>query len=274
MVLNTNANPSIKGVVFATQSTGATTGVMCAYTTYGKGKIVAFGDSSPCDDGTGASGSTLYVSYKNDATVGDSHEYLFMNATIWLATTTLPIKFTAVTGNNYNNVTTLNWQADEVSLQSNYYQIEKSIDGINYTKVDEVVANKLTTGLAAYQWHHNETINGTVYYRVAVDENGAITYSNTVAIKAAFEHIINIYPNPAPAKYGGTFSINGLDVGSKVTIKDMLGRLCYQTTASNSIVIWNGNSNTGKRITAGMYLVSAIGADGKEYPVGKIVVVQ
>ena len=57
---------------------------MFATAKYGNGKVAAIGDSSPCDDGTGGSGNTLYNGYTGD--VGVNHEYLLMNATIWLAT--------------------------------------------------------------------------------------------------------------------------------------------------------------------------------------------
>ena len=56
---------------------------MFATAKYGNGKVAAIGDSSPCDDGTGASGESLYNGYTGD--VGQEHRYLLMNATIWLA---------------------------------------------------------------------------------------------------------------------------------------------------------------------------------------------
>jgi len=84
MTLNTTANASVKGVVYIPGSSFGSTGVMAAYARFGKGKVAAIGDSSPCDDGTGDSGDALYNGWTNDA--AGNHERLIMNATIWLAT--------------------------------------------------------------------------------------------------------------------------------------------------------------------------------------------
>lgn len=85
MTLDKTKNSTVQGYIYKTgSSTTGTTGVMFATAKYGNGKVAAIGDSSPCDDGTGASGESLYNGYTGD--VGVNHEYLLMNATIWLAT--------------------------------------------------------------------------------------------------------------------------------------------------------------------------------------------
>jgi hypothetical protein len=85
MTLSTTANPTVKAAVYNTgASNTGSTGVLVAYARYGLGKVVAIGDSSPCDDGTGDSNDQLYNGYTLDA--GGNHQRLLMNATIWLAT--------------------------------------------------------------------------------------------------------------------------------------------------------------------------------------------
>ena len=85
MTLDKTANSTVQGYIYKTgYSTTGTTNVMFATAKYGNGKVAAIGDSSPCDDGTGASGESLYNGYTGD--VGQEHRYLLMNATIWLAT--------------------------------------------------------------------------------------------------------------------------------------------------------------------------------------------
>ncbi len=86
MTLNTTQNSSVKGVVFKTGNSGLTN-VLCAYGTYGLGKFVAIGDSSPPDDGSGDSGDTLYDGYITDAS--GNHQRLLMNATNWLMSSNL-----------------------------------------------------------------------------------------------------------------------------------------------------------------------------------------
>ncbi|MEI6509286.1 MAG: hypothetical protein WCO54_12445, partial [Bacteroidota bacterium] len=85
ITINPAVNSSVKGIVYQTGSSFGNTGVMFAYSRYGKGKIAAIGDSSPCDDGTGDTGdNSLYNGWTTDA--AGNHERLIMNATIWLAT--------------------------------------------------------------------------------------------------------------------------------------------------------------------------------------------
>ena len=85
MTLNTNANASVTGLIFKSgSSTSGITNVMCASATYQSGKVVAVGDSSIPDDGTGDPNDTLYDGYIADAS--GNHQKFLMNATIWLAT--------------------------------------------------------------------------------------------------------------------------------------------------------------------------------------------
>jgi hypothetical protein len=85
MTLTPTKNATVKGEIYKTgASNTGTANVMFATAKYGKGKVAAIGDSSPCDDGTGGSGNTLYDGYWTDA--AGNHRPLLMNATIWLAT--------------------------------------------------------------------------------------------------------------------------------------------------------------------------------------------
>ncbi len=84
MTLHPSQNTSVKGVVFrpGANNTGNYES-LCAYATYGEGKVVALGDSSPPDDGSGDIHDNLYDGWIEDA--NGNHERLIMNATIWLA---------------------------------------------------------------------------------------------------------------------------------------------------------------------------------------------
>lgn len=55
--------------------------IMCASSTYGKGRIVVIGDSSPADDGTGNPKDKLYYGWSELP----SHANLHLNASVWLA---------------------------------------------------------------------------------------------------------------------------------------------------------------------------------------------
>ncbi|MEY2629297.1 MAG: hypothetical protein RLZZ469_192, partial [Bacteroidota bacterium] len=81
MSINKTANTTVKGLIWRGSSTQGTSNIMCASATYGTGRVVAIGDSSPADDGTGAAGDTLYPGW----TELTSHSILHLNASLWLA---------------------------------------------------------------------------------------------------------------------------------------------------------------------------------------------
>jgi len=80
LTLNSSANASVQGLIWRTSSSQSTTNVMSASSTYGSGRVYCVTDSSPIDDGTGASGNTLFNGWTTY-----SHIPLFMNASLWLA---------------------------------------------------------------------------------------------------------------------------------------------------------------------------------------------
>jgi hypothetical protein len=88
MTLNPSVNSSVTGLIFKTgSSTTGTTNVMCASATYLAGRVVAIGDSSIADDGSGDPSDVLYDGYITDA--GGNHQKLLMNAIVWLMNSTM-----------------------------------------------------------------------------------------------------------------------------------------------------------------------------------------
>ncbi len=99
MTLNPNVNSSVTGLIYKSGSTTTgTTNVMCASANYLAGRVVAIGDSSIADDGTGDPSDVLYDGYIADAS--GNHQKLLMNATVWLATNS------TMGSNNFENLET------------------------------------------------------------------------------------------------------------------------------------------------------------------------
>ncbi len=80
LTLNPAANPNVQGLIWKSTATQNNSNVMCASSTFGTGRVFVVTDSSPMDDGTGAAGNNLFVSWPLY-----SHAKLFMNASLWLA---------------------------------------------------------------------------------------------------------------------------------------------------------------------------------------------
>ncbi len=76
-------NPSVQALLYRSRAdTQGTSGVFFLTSAFGKGRVAAWGDSSPIDDGTGATGEQLFDGW-DDA--GGSNAILALNATEWLA---------------------------------------------------------------------------------------------------------------------------------------------------------------------------------------------
>ena len=99
-------NSSVTGLIF---KQGDNTTVLFASATYGQGHMVAIGDSSPADDGTGDSGDHLYNGWFDEG--NGSHRKLMLNATIWLAE------------NNPNAVVTSQISPFKIWVKDHYLQI-------------------------------------------------------------------------------------------------------------------------------------------------------
>lgn len=80
VTINPAANATVQGLVWQNGFTQGNTHLMSASSTFGLGRVYVVTDSSPMDDGTGASGNNLFVSWTLH-----SHAALFMNASLWLA---------------------------------------------------------------------------------------------------------------------------------------------------------------------------------------------
>ena len=212
------------------------------------------------DDGTGFTNTGLYKSYSGDSKVADNHRYLCMNATIWLATTdtVLPINFVNVTGTNSNNSTTIQWQVNgSVNEQSNY-EVERSVDGNNFSTVTDVKAAKnVNNALSNYEFSTKESITSTVYYRIKAIDNGAITYSKVVSITPSqATSKINIFPNPISSNTNSSFTVAELTAGSLLTITNLQGVKYFEQKVTSPSITLNTNNVGGKKLLNGVYIVT------------------
>ena len=80
------ANNTVQGLFWRSNSTvNGNTGVMALLSTYGNGRIVFVGDSSPADDGTGDTNDVLHNGWSGDVPSGyTSHPALHLNASFWV----------------------------------------------------------------------------------------------------------------------------------------------------------------------------------------------
>lgn len=93
----------------------------------------------------------------------------------------LPIHFTALSGKRTaDNNTLLAWVVDENS-NANYFEVERSGDGVNFSTIDRVYKKAFTS----YDYTDGKATAGSfVWYRIkAVENNGAVSYSDMLKIQ-------------------------------------------------------------------------------------------
>ena len=79
--INTAQNPSARIAAWST-ATRATNNAMIAFSSVGLGRVVAIGDSSMLDDGTGDPGDSLFNDWGTSP--GSSNPHIAINAVLWL----------------------------------------------------------------------------------------------------------------------------------------------------------------------------------------------
>lgn len=259
ITINTTANPTVKAAVYKSgASNTGSTNVMVAYARYGLGKVVAVGDSSPFDDGTGDTNDQLYDGYITDA--NGNHQKLIMNATVWLATQNpLPVKLSSFTCTQNKNNILLNWHTEN-EINASHFNIQKSIDGKNFETIGTVAAK----GVGDYNYINQLTTNyylpTTIYYRLQmVDKDGSIKYSEvkTVNNQLSTVNAISLYPNPAKDYISLQMINNNIN---QVNIYNIYGKQVFTKSINSSNVNLNIQS-----LSTGLYCIKAFNSNGFTY---------
>lgn len=167
MTLYPDANSYILGVVYRYGYTNTgNNSVLCAYSTYGNGKVVALADSSPADDGSGDNGDYLYDGWIEDA--NGNHERLIMNATIWLSENNTTI-YDVATNNNVK----IYYQRQEVVVETDFKNIaDYSIDIFDITGRKIISETNLTSNNKYYFSVPNQ---GIYLYQIVLSSGEVIS---------------------------------------------------------------------------------------------------
>ncbi|MEI6697176.1 MAG: Ig-like domain-containing protein [Bacteroidota bacterium] len=199
MTLNPTVNSTVKGIVYKTGSSNTgLTNVMVARSNYGAGRVVAIGDSSPCDDGSGDANDVLYDGWITDAS--GNHERLIINATIWLASSsiTTPINVSSVSVNPPTLTFTVGGAASQLTatiLPSNASNQNKTWTSDN-TNIATVSSSGLVTPISTGNCHITvNTLDGNHTATSTVTVNTAMRIQ-TISENEKFK----IYPNPSTGK--------------------------------------------------------------------------
>ncbi len=110
----------------------------------------------------------------------------------------LPVTFTSITAIKNTAGITVEWfVGNELNISG--YEIERSADGISFSRAGSTAANGLRTGGSArYHWLDVHAAAGDYFYRIkSLDTRGTAGYSRIVKVSGGKENSgFTVYPNP------------------------------------------------------------------------------
>jgi hypothetical protein len=105
-----------------------------------------------------------------------------------------------------------------------------------------------------------------------VTDVGIVSYRDWATEPSEVLDTLHIFPNPVRRNYDGLVGIRGLSEGSTVRIFTIDGQLVRYLMAFGGQAVWDLQTIDGRRVSPGVYLISALDAEGKRSVVGKIVI--
>jgi hypothetical protein len=180
----------------------------------------------------------------------------------------LPVQWLNFTAQNEKNSNVLlNWSTTN-EINNNYFDVQRSIDGITYATIGSVPAGTALGNIQTYQFNDASPNVGINYYRLKqVDKDGQLSYSKVVTVNISSTGLWQVYPNPA---HGSTTLHINKNLGKvQLTLTDALGKKVYQqqiasTTAGQQVTVPVQN------LAKGIYLLQV--STGKDTQTEKIVV--
>lgn len=188
---------------------------------------------------------------------------IVFNATGSLSTASLNIR-----ASKQNNKVVIDWEnTNEIGVHE--YQIEKSVDGRNFSKLETKAATNNST-LRKYSIVDNDPVNNTInYYRIkTILSSNKFNYSNVVVVNfnTNVQSGISVYPNPVRGSSIGIV-LNSIAAGEyTANLVDLNGNII-----ANNKLTHSGNTGTitlqlgNTAIAAGNYLLVLKGSDGKMF---------
>lgn len=219
------------------------------------GDGVIDGDDSP-SSGTGLPGGTtdsdgdgLLDGYDNDdadpdPTNGglDSESYPDAQGNTteqdWREGTIFPVEWLSFTVEQAGNDAAIDWTTAS-EINSHYFDVERSTDGIMFTKVGQEAAAGNSDGLTTYNFVDKGVTSSTsqrYFYRIKqVDIDGGLSYSNTVQLVFNNDQLVHVEVQPNPASDLITISYDAAAAQQMtITIFSSTGQLVHEDLVSEA----------------------------------------
>ena len=143
--------------------------------------------------GNGMADTVSYIATSQPVTDGTTVSFdIDGNPTYFISNSCiypLPIKLGTFYLANKTNYITLIWTT-LTEVNADYFEVQKSIDGINYKTIGIIRANGNSTSEIKYNFNDNDIVQGTTYYRLKlVNFDGTFQYSYPISTNNSFYQI-------------------------------------------------------------------------------------
>jgi hypothetical protein len=178
------------------------------------------------DHGNGSFGGTTANGFVETASAVTSFSPFTLASTT--ANNPLPIELISFKAIEKEDIVDLSWETAS-EIENDYFTIEKSKDGINFTPFDKVLGAGNSAQNTEYSSIDKRPFEGDSYYRLKqTDYNGKFTYSSIEKVNFKASNAISIYPNPVES----VLTVNGLLSSDVVFIYGVDGKLVYSGISS------------------------------------------
>ena len=208
--------------------------------TFGNGTFVRLCDGGPFSGFDSVAGGTINPI---DAAA------LFCDCTIQL-----PVDLLYFRAAYANGQVKLTW-ATASETTNDYFTIEKSRDGKNFTEVTRVKGAANSSNLLTYVATDANPYAGLSYYRLKqTDLDGKFVYFPIKAVNSDKQAVVaSLFPNPVSLNGQLQLGLGGQDGDVSVTVYDQIGRQCFQTKYASGAVPDIAVSNFTR--SSGLYVV-------------------
>jgi hypothetical protein len=175
----------------------------------------------------------------------------------------LPIELTEFKGTLQNNKTALLQWSTSAEYNSKHFELEKSIDGINYNKIVTIAAAGNSNSPKQYSYVDRQPLTEKNYYRLrSVDMDNAGKLSNIVLLKlTGVNQDMQVLGNPFKNNTLVVRFVKSPDEKGELRLHDMSGRLMARRTIGPGEQLITFNIPAA---AAGTYNLQAV-INGKTY---------
>lgn len=195
----------------------------------------------------------VVITDKNGCTAEKSVDVNATNCSI------LPVELTSFDVEKSDETSLVSWSTAS-EINNDYFNVERSKDGVRFETIGTVQGNGTTTDRMTYSFEDENPMGGVNYYRLKqVDYDGAYEYSDIKNVRFDSRMSTNVtmglYPNPANDYV--SIELDGIKLDSKTMVRvfDKIGKLVLvqDVDASNQLNI--------SELADGMYMIQAVNND-------------